>query len=241
MNLDKQTRLSIALIEATAANLGEVLARVTASAIALAGSKDAASSAREGGKDTAENLWSDVLQVARHVQENAGEVAPETQKVVFAQVLLDALAGNDAAIKTVKSYTSTAKKAITAVNAGTVKGWPVLEAKATDNGDEPVTYAECRDLLKSASQKELDGLKKDIAKMVSEVCDRENSTRAAVTRKAELEQILELIRPIRDNAVREVDANKPKSKAAKAASDLQQQQPSAPMVTETVKAEVIAA
>lgn len=243
--LDKQTRLSVALIDATAEKNAKLLETLKAEAIAVADAKAMGKEVREGTESHVSNLWDTVRTLARSVSDNAGELDASGQTIVLRSVILDALAGNDPAIASVKSYTSTACKAITQVAAKAIN-WHQLETKLVkvegkQDSEEAVTYAETRQLLKSTDQTAIDNAKREAVKLLSEIAGRENSTRAAATRLEEVQACIALLQPIRDRSVRETDAAKPASKAAKAAEDLKQQQPSAPMVTEVVQAEAKAA
>ncbi len=239
MKITKTERLAFALITAMQTEQADTIARIVTEADRLSSIKGDAAKLKDAANDEAGSLWDDVRNLAEAVYEGGGELELKAVQAVFTALVVDALEGKEAALKTVKAYTSTGRACIKAVTSGTVKGWPVLKAAMIvggEEGEEAVSYADVRQLIKSSGQREVDAAKAELVKMIGEIAGKESSVRSSATRLAAITAIMELVRPERDAAVRLQDEAKPASKAAKAATAVRQQQPSAPMVTEVSRA-----
>lgn len=240
LNLDKSTRIMFALVESTATAQAELLAKLRETALAVASDKTIASEANKAAKDGTSSLWglSRDLTESIATDARAEELNAEQVGAVLSAVVGDALAGEDAAIKTVKAYVSTCRKVVTAVKAGKVQ-FHQLRTKMVKNGDSfeeaEVTYDEARDMLKSSDQKAIDALYEAVVGELKTIRGRENDARPASARKADLEAILATVAGIAGTIKSEKEQQSAAAKMARGISSLRQQQPAGPMTTEVTK------
>lgn len=241
LNLDRASRLAIALVDSIATTEAGSLATLKQAAIEAATAKSGKDAANTESKDAGAKLWPLVRDVARMVDESeqAGELDTEQVQACFKAVVMDALEGEQAAIATCRTYTSTASKCIAAVRSRSVKGWPVL-VESYDAGNpeaeaEPIGHDGVRELLKSDEATRISGMVSDIGKMVRKIGGRENcKTRSFASRLAALEAIVEAVTPAYEAAVKADDAPKDKDKSPSEL--LKQRAPSVPMQTEVSQA-----
>lgn len=247
LNLDKTSRLMVGIVEAVASNQADLLAKIDAEASALAAAKQAATAARKEATEGEPVLWASVAMLGESVTDAQGAEMLDGGQLcdIFAALITDAVKGGEAAVKSVKAYTSTAKSCIRAVKEGR-NNWHQFRTKLVKQGDEmaevPVPYKEVRDMLKSSGQKDLDAMCKAIEEDLRELRGRENDTRSVESRMADLQSIAELIAPMAAQVRAAREQNKPASKRAREVNSIRQQQPTGPMTTEVVaKPEAVAA
>lgn len=244
LNLDRDSRLAYALAETLGTEQTETLGALREAALKASQAKAGKADALAAANKAAASLWPLVRDVAKAAEtaDGASELDAKTVGAVAAAVILDVLKGEEAAIKTVKSYTSTAKKAISAVRSGVVRSWLSLEVEMVADEvtgemvEQPVSYEAAREAMRSDDQKRVKEARDVLTKMIAEITGRDNGPRSAATRIRALEAARDALQSIRDEAVRLDDAGKAASKAAAAASELRQQAPSAPMQTEVSRA-----
>lgn len=244
LKMTKQDRLAFALAEEVGTGQADALAAIRDAAIAASKTGEGKADAQAAHKAAGASLWPLVRDVAKVAEqaEGAAELDAATVGAVIKAVVLDALEGEPAAIKTIKAYTSTAVKAVKAVRAGTVRSWLTLEVGySTDEvtgevTEGPLSYEDARDVMRTDDQRKVKEAQQAVAKMVREIAGRDNGPRSAETRLKALESAADALLTLRNTAVTLDEGGKAKSKAAKAASELRQQQPSAPMQTEVSRA-----
>lgn len=247
LNLDKTTRLQFAMIDRVSESNAATLTAIATAIGAVQAAKDGAKAANEDKAANIPTIWDGVLNIVEAVtnDEAAKDLDATQLGAVLSAVVQDALTGE--AVKTVKAYLSTGKKVVAAVKSGKNNLHQFrtkIEGEGEAAKETPVSYEEARDILKSAEQKSLDKLSKDIAAMVGKIRGRENDVRSYESRSDDLLAIMSFLSPMVTKAEGAADAAKKTSKAAKAASELRQQQPEtagtvevvAGMVTDSVNA-----
>ena len=238
-NLDKTTRTQFAMIDRVAETNAETLAGIAAAITAVQTAKDGAKAANADKAANIPTIWDGVLNIVEAVtNDEAAEQLDATQLgAVLSAVVQDALTGE--AVKTVKAYLSTGKKVVSAIKSGRNNLHQFrtkIEGEGEAAKEAPVSYEEARDILKSAEQKSLDKLSKDIAAMIGKLRGRENDVRPYAQRADDLLAVMTFLSPMVQKVEAAADAAKTTSKAAKAASELRQQQPNTAGTVEVVKA-----
>ena len=237
LNLDKTTRLQFAMIDRVSESNAATLTAIAAAIGAVQAAKDGAKAANEDKAANIPTIWGGVLNIVEAVtnDEAAKDLDATQLGAVLSAVVQDALTGE--AVKTVKAYLSTGKKVVTAVKSGKNNLHQFrtkIEGEGEAAKETPVSYEEARDILKSAEQKSLDKLSKDIAAMIGKIRGRENDVRSYESRSDDLLAIMSFLSPMVTKAEGAADAAKKNSKAAKAASELRQQQPETAGTVEVV-------
>lgn len=238
-NLDKTTRAQFAMIDRIAETSATTLAGIAAAVTAVQTAKDGAKAANADKAASIPTIWDGVLNIVEAViaDEAAEQLDATHLGAVLSAVVQDALTGE--AVKTVKAYLSTGKKVVAAVKSGRNNLHQFrtkIEGEGEAAEETPVSYEEARDILKSTEQKVLDKLSKEISGMVGKLRGRENDIRTAAVREKDLQEIIAFLSPMVQKVEAAADAAKTTSKAAKAASELRQQQPSTAGTVEVVKA-----
>ena len=239
MNLDKTTRTQFAMIDRVAESQSATLTAIAAAVAAVQAAKDGAKAANEDKAASIPTIWDGVLNIVEAVttDESAADLDATQLGAVLSAVVQDALTGE--AVKTVKAYLSTGKKVVSAIKAGK-NNLHQFRTKIAGEGqatkETPVSYEEARDILKSAEQKSLDKLSKDIAAMVGKIRGRENDVRSYESRSDDLLAVMSFLSPMVTKADGATEAAKKTSKAAQSASELRQQQPNTAGTVEIVQA-----
>ena len=240
LNLDKTTITAFNMMTRVSEANAETLASIAAAATAANGANKAKAEAAKLNKDgNNPTIWDGVLNIVESVtnDEAAGQLDAVQLGSVLSAVIQNSLTGE--AVKTVKAYLSTGKKVLAAVKSGRNNLHQFrtkIEGEGEAAKETPVSYEEARDILKSSEQKVLDKLSKEISGMVGKLRGRENDIRTAAAREKDLHEIIAFLSPMVQKVEVEADAAKTTSKAAKAASELRQQQPSTAGTVEVVKA-----
>lgn len=240
LNLDKTTRLQFAMIDRVTEANQTTLQNIATLATALVTAKEVAKTCSDAKAQHTTTIWDGVLNIVEAVtnDESANDLDATQLGAVLSAVVQDALTGE--AVKTVKAYLSTGKKVVTAVKSGKNNLHQFrtkIEGEGEAAKETPVSYEEARDILKSAEQKSLDKLSKDIMATVGKIRGRENDVRSYESRSDDLLAIMSFLSPMATKVDAAADGAKKTSKAAKAASDLRQQQPETAGTVEVVTME----
>lgn len=242
MSFNNTTRLQSALYDAIREADASSLTAIAAEAARIAGNKADAKEAREDSAEAGGTLWENIRNVAKSAEtsEYAAELDGAQIADVVTALITDVVKADEAAAKSVKAYTSTARKVVTAVREKRLN-WHQTETKLVIDKEGqpakevPVTYADVRDILKSDGQKEVDSLKAKVGELVRTIAGRENDIRAAKTRADDLLAIIAFLSPMAAAATRarEKSTQKEKTAAAAASARAEQQQVTAPPTVET--------
>lgn len=242
MSFNNTTRLQSALYDAIRDADAATLATIAAEAARIAGDKADAKDARDDAAEAGGTLWESIRSIAKSAEtsEHASELDGGQIADVVTALITDVVKADEAAAKSVKSYTSTARKVCVAVREKRLN-WHqtetklVIEKEGQPAKEVPVTYADVRDILKSEGQKEVDSLKSKVGELVRAIAGRENDIRSAKTRAEDLNAVIAFLSPMADAAkrAREKSTQKAKTAAAVASAREEQQQVTAPPTVET--------
>ena len=235
-----QHSLFNALMAAEAATLQIIADEATA----VGASKTSASEARQEAEGKGGTLWTAILSLAEAVEshETAAKLDGAQTADVLAAMVLETMKGKgEAAAKSVKSYTATAKRAIVGIrekkfNWHQYKTKMVIVKEGEPAKETPVSHEEVRTMLKAPDQRGIEELRKTAASMLGKIAGRENDVRNAATRRAALEEIIAFLKPMHDAAVKASDDNKKSSALARAVNSMREDQQH--NVTSTPTAEV---
>lgn len=219
-----KTRLQTVLYDALATDGADMIEGIKREAARVAGGKAEAKAAREDVAEGSDSLWGLVRGLAKSAEtsDHAAELDATQVADVVTALITASLAGNPDAVKSVKPYTSTARKIVTAVREKRVN-WHQLETKlivsteGQPGKEQPVSYSDVRDILKDDGQKQVDALKAQATELLRVIAGRENDVRTAKTRIDDLTAVIAALSPLAQAATSYREQQKQSSKTAAAA------------------------